>query len=127
MELEKAIDILKNQICDVVIGDYCENCEHKENCLDDCNYILAINTVLQALETSRDEVVQLKEVDLTTVYLQGACDEKTRWRLNIKKKIQQLKIEEKTRLKGKGCFDRCLILSEYQHKHNVLEEILKGG
>lgn len=69
---------------------------------------------------------KLKEIDLTTVFIQGAYDEKTRWKQKIKKKIQELKIEEKTRLKGKGCFDRCLILSEYQYKENVLQELLKG-
>ena len=85
----------------------------------------AIETVLQALEELQKENEKLKEIDLTTVFMQGACDEKTRWKQKIKKKIQELKIEEKTRLKGKGCFDRCLILSEYQYKENVLQELLK--
>ena len=50
MELEEAIDILKNGICDYVIPSYCKDCENKTECLDDCNFILAIYTVLQELE-----------------------------------------------------------------------------
>ena len=52
MELQEAIDILKNQIGDVVIADYCKDCWHKKDCVDDCNYLLSIYTVLQALENS---------------------------------------------------------------------------
>lgn len=126
MELEEAIDVLKNKIGDYVIADYCKNCHNKADCVDDCNYLLAIHTVLQELEKLQKENEKLKEIDLTTVFMQGVYAEKTRWREKSKKKIQQLKIEEKTRLKGKGCFDRCLILSEYQHKENVLQELLKG-
>ena len=118
MELQEAIERLKNLQDWYKEGNMSTTIESGE--------LESICIVLQALEELQKENEKLKEIDLTTVYLQGACDEKTRWRQKIRKKIQQLKIEEKTRLKGKGCFDRCLILSEYQHKENVLQELLKG-
>ena len=71
MELEEAIDILKNGICDYVIPSYCKDCENKTECLDDCNFILAIYTVLQELEhlqkenrklqTFKDEVKEIRD------------------------------------------------------------------
>ena len=53
MELEEAIDICKNKICDDVISAYCEKKRKycKEFCEnEDCYLIQAIETVLQALE-----------------------------------------------------------------------------
>ena len=51
--------------------------------------IIAIETVLQALEETRKENEKLKEIDLTTVHIKGVCDEKARWRNKIKEKIEE--------------------------------------
>lgn len=53
MNLEKAKDILENCISDYVISEYCSKCgdfQICENKNEDCYFIQAIDTVLQALE-----------------------------------------------------------------------------
>lgn len=61
MKLEEAIDTLKNKICDYVIPNYCKDCANKPECLDDCNFILSIYTVLQEIEHLQKENEELKE------------------------------------------------------------------
>lgn len=56
----------------------------------------------------------------------GTKREREYWENKIKKKIQQIKIEEKTKSRGQQCTDRCLIKLEYVSKENVLLELLKG-
>lgn len=69
MDLKEAIDILKNQICDYVIPSFCNDCENKTECLDDCNYILAIYTVIQELDNLQKENEGIKaRIDK---YIQG--------------------------------------------------------
>lgn len=91
MKLEEAIDTLKNKICDYVIPNYCKDCANKPECLDDCNFILSIYTVLQEIEHLQKENEELKEMDLTTVHIKGVCDEKERWRYKINEKIEFIK------------------------------------
>ena len=50
----------------------------------------AIETVLQALEELQKENEKLKEIDLTTVHINGVCDEKKRWKNKIKDRIKYL-------------------------------------
>lgn len=53
MNIEQAIDILKNSIADYVIGEYCEKCADNKICNDrneDCYYQQAIDTVVTAYE-----------------------------------------------------------------------------
>ena len=57
----------------------------------------------------------------------GTKREREYWENKIKKKIQQIKIEEKTKSRGQQCTDRCLIKLEYESKENVLLELLKGA
>ena len=78
MEIKEAIDTLKNKICDYVIPNYCKDCENKSECLDDCNFILSIYTVLQEIEHLQKENEELKNMDLTTVYINGVEDEKSK-------------------------------------------------
>lgn len=47
----------------------------------------AIETVLQELEHLQKENEELKEIDLTTVYIKGVYDEKDRWREKIDNRI----------------------------------------
>lgn len=117
MELNEAIEILKSNH-NPIVAERCQKCEQQDACLDENKYFLAIETVLQEIEQ--------REIDLTTVHIKGVCDEKQRWRNEIKKKIQQIKIDEKTRMKASRCSDRCLIKLECESKENVLRELLKG-
>lgn len=92
MELEKAILLLR---------------EMQYNCMQKGTYIdpkseqkaQAIETVLHELYPLQKENEELKEIDLTTVYLKGVCDEKERWRNKIKeliiKKKQQIQDNNK--------------------------------
>lgn len=68
MKIEEAIEKLKNEICDYVIPGYCNDCERKTECLDDCNFILAIYTVLQEIERLQKENEEYsKQLDLDYV------------------------------------------------------------
>ena len=59
MNIEQAIDILKNSIADYVIGEYCEKCADNKICDDrneDCYYQQAIDTVVTAYEKQKDKI-----------------------------------------------------------------------
>ena len=59
MNIEQAIDILKNSIADYVIGEYCEKCADNKICDDrneDCYYQQAIDTVITAYEKQKDKI-----------------------------------------------------------------------
>ena len=59
MNIEEAIDILKNSIADYVIGEYCEKCADNKICDDrneDCYYQQAIDTVITAYEKQKDKI-----------------------------------------------------------------------
>ena len=58
MNIEQAIDILKNSIADYVIGEYCEKCADNKICDDrneDCYYQQAIDTVITAYEKEKEK------------------------------------------------------------------------
>ena len=58
MDIEQAIDILKNSIADYVIGEYCEKCADNKICDDrneDCYFQQAIDTVVTAYEKEKEK------------------------------------------------------------------------
>ena len=64
MNIEQAIDILKNSIADYVIGEYCEKCADNKICDDrneDCYYQQAIDTVVTAYEKEKEKNKKAKE------------------------------------------------------------------
>lgn len=64
MNIEEAIDILKNSIADYVIGEYCEKCADNKICDDrneDCYYQQAIDTVVTAYEKEKEKNKELEE------------------------------------------------------------------
>jgi len=64
MNIEEAIDILKNSIADYVIGEYCEKCDDNKICDDrneDCYYQQAIDTVITAYEKEKEKNKELVE------------------------------------------------------------------
>lgn len=121
MELEEAIEILKNQIGDYVIANYCKDCHNKVDCVDDCNYLLSIYTVLQELEELQKENEKLKEIDLTIVHIKGVCDEKEHWRNKIKEKIEEIKQD-----KDNKYWFEFLEQRDIENTIEILEELLKG-
>ncbi len=63
MNIEQAIDILKNSIADYVIGEYCEKCADNKICDDrneDCYYQQAIDIVVTAYEKEKEKNKELK-------------------------------------------------------------------
>ena len=67
MNIEQAIDILKNSIADYVIGEYCEKCADNKICDDrneDCYYQQAIDTVVTAYEKEKEENKRLRKCHL---------------------------------------------------------------
>ena len=67
MNIEQAIDILKNSIADYVIGEYCEKCADNKICDDrneDCYYQQAIDIVVTAYEKEKE----------TSHYIQSQLD-----------------------------------------------------
>ena len=64
MNIEQAIDILKNSIADYVIGEYCEKCADNKICDDrneDCYYQQAIDIVVTAYEKEKEKNEELKK------------------------------------------------------------------
>lgn len=62
MNIEQAIDILKNSIADYVIGEYCEKCADNKICDDrneDCYYQQAIDIVVTAYEKEKEKKEEL--------------------------------------------------------------------
>lgn len=67
MNIEQAIDILKNSIADYVIGEYCEKCADNKICDDrneDCYYQQAIDTVVTAYEKEKEMNKRLRKCHL---------------------------------------------------------------
>ena len=56
----------------------------------------AIEHILSDYKRVLKENEELKNIDLTTVYLKGVADEKERWRNKIREKIEELDIEIST-------------------------------
>ena len=64
MNIEQAIDILKNSIADYVIGEYCEKCADNKICDDrneDCYYQQAIDIVVTAYEKEKEKNKKIDE------------------------------------------------------------------
>lgn len=94
-----------------------------ENDIEVCCW--ATDIVIEELRRLQKENEELKNMDLTTVYINGVCDEKGRWRNKINEKIKQMNTEEKIKTKNLGGTDRYLVKLEYMHKGNVLQDLLK--
>ena len=150
MELEEAIDVLKNKIGDYVIADYCKDCQNKVDCVDDCNYLLAIFTVTQALEELQKEnelarksliensniaderndllveVQRLKDKPYGFGLIVGTKREREHWKNKIKEKIEELEenLKDFEQTDNTGRFSR--EKSRDYEKKEVLEELLKG-
>ena len=82
MELEEAIKQLKD-----LKKDMKKDTDDLEGIFK--QDVQAIETVLQELKHLQKENEELKNMDLTTVYLKGVSDEKERWRNKIKKFIKE--------------------------------------
>ena len=64
MNIEEAIDILKNSVADYVIGEYCEKCADNKICderNEDCYYQQAIDTVITAYEKEKEKNKSLEQ------------------------------------------------------------------
>lgn len=90
MEIKEAIDTLKNKICDYVIPNYCKDCENKSECLDDCNFILSIYTVLQEIEHLQKENEELKAKQVMQEFKIDWCEKNTIGRGKIREKIEEI-------------------------------------
>lgn len=91
MNIEEAIDILKNSIADYVIGEYCEKCADNKICDDrneDCYYQQAIDTVITAYEKEKE-----KNKELSNSYdkLAKECNEENRRCMLLAVENQDLK------------------------------------
>lgn len=73
MNIEEAIDILKNSVADYVIGEYCEKCADNKICderNEDCYYQQAIDAVITAYEKEKEKNKELiKERATEIVYV----------------------------------------------------------
>lgn len=88
MKLEEAIENTKNRIKSweniAETGKCCLSNEEYESSQKVCD---EENMIIQELERLQKENEELKNIDLTTVYLKAATDEKERWRNKIKELI----------------------------------------
>ena len=78
MNIEEAIDILKNSIADYVIGEYCEKCADNKICDDrneDCYYQQAIDTVITAYEKEKEKNKSLEQENSFLKMLYRGTDE----------------------------------------------------
>ena len=96
MDIEQAIDILKNSIADYVIGEYCEKCADNKICDDrneDCYFQQAIDIVVTAYEKEKNKDMSC---DLTETRADN-IDESTMLK-QIKLKLQEKNITIETLL-----------------------------
>lgn len=89
MKLEEAIDRLKAICKQCHNSKECWGNEFCSDCYIEVEDVFAIETFLKAYEELKKENEELKNMDLTTVYLKGVSDEKERWRNKIKKFIKE--------------------------------------
>ena len=92
MELEEAINICKDKICNDVICVYCEeeNNYCKSLCENsDCYLRQAIETVLKELEN----IDNYKATSYTSEYFRGVNECEDKWKKKIKDKINKLDLE----------------------------------
>ena len=118
MELEEAKDILENVMADEVIGIYCDEIQKTTECAkncekEDCFLQQAIDTVISELDRLQKENEELKNMDLTTVYLKGVADEKERWRNNIRDLILKIDVDIERNKKHEIMYKEEMGISEY--------------
>lgn len=117
MELEEAIDVLKNKICDYVIPSYCNDCVNKPDCLDDCNYILAIYTVTQELDRLQKENEDFRRLEKDLNYSVSVIRENSKLRYELAHSVSCDKISEKIEYLKLNCGNSFVI--------DALEDLLK--
>ena len=119
MNIEQAIDILKNSIADYVIGEYCEKCADNKICEDrneDCYYQQAIDIVVTAYEKEKEE--HKKECH--------NCDEYTARLGELETENKMLKSElEKEKEKNKKAIDFINDKNNYFEDGENWQNILK--
>ena len=135
MELKHAIEILKEWVKQSRAFEKDFNLKKIVSGTLGKKRIDALDTVLKVLDMPEEEVVfygtrscgKIARRTYEMGLIVGTKREREYWENKIKKKIQQIKIEEKTKSRGQQCTDRCLIKLEYESKENVLLELLKGA
>ena len=97
MNIEQAIDILKNSIADYVIGEYCEKCADNKICDDrneDCYYQQAIDTVVTAYEKEKEKNKEYTmKINNLISQIESAIDFMKTYKLKIKVDMYQQKEE----------------------------------
>lgn len=138
MQLHEAIDILKSLNNGYSFSD-CEVCENYNELTgtcdkEKCDELIAIETVIAELERMQKENEELKNMDLTTVYLKGVADEKERWINKIREDIDELsddlEIMKVDSMYGryKEYGSKFSFEKEFNYKygmHDVLQDLLK--
>lgn len=123
MELEKAKKILMDfpEYQDLVSKE----CEAIDTVIAELHAMQnLLDEKREELEHLQKENEDLKNIDLTTVYLKGVADEKERWRNKIREKIEELKEENyQISLNSKVTFDSGMMKNNL--KISVLEDLLK--
>lgn len=116
MKLEEAIDRLKAICKQCHNSKECWGNEFCSDCYIEVEDVFAIETFLKAYEELKKENEELKNMDLTTVYLKGVADEKERWRNKIKDLIERL---NKNELLNKYNYEQMKIAID------ILQDLLK--
>lgn len=122
MNIEQAIDILKNSIADYVIGEYCEKCADNKICDDrneDCYYQQAIDTVITAYEKEKEKNKELEVINAMQKYRIEVIDERE---LICKEKIKE-KIEELDEVLKGQLIEKIRVYFEAQKE--VLQSLLE--
>lgn len=86
--------------------------------------ISEIEDLLEYAVSLEEEIKQLKDIDLTTVHIKGACDEKERWRNKIREKIEKIK-EEDLELRETDSEGDIVTKCEQRAVLNSLQDLLK--
>ena len=108
MQIQEAIDIIKNEIDDFVIGDYCvEICEQKELCKNgECRFSIAIDTLINYTETIHSEFDRLEGIEDNTAILEYELKGKNK-RItvleNVNKELNNINAELKENSKCLHC------------------------
>ena len=115
-EEKKAIESL------IEIREFANLSSYKDTKINQLN---AIDTILNLIEKQSKEIEELKNADLTTVYLNGVYNGEKKVKDKLKAKIEVLDKEEKEKLKGTKGQDRYAIKQEYMHKRSALQSLLE--
>ncbi|HCC04019.1 MAG TPA: hypothetical protein DEP51_04085 [Clostridiales bacterium] len=125
MNIEQAIDILKNSIADYVIGEYCEKCADNKICDDrneDCYYQQAIDTVITAYENLKSYNKGTKEALRSAEELERQANKEAGdWKARCFELQQEL---EKEKEKNKELYNPSdMILRYFDNKKGMQVEI----